>query len=147
MKYLLSAALLLMIATPLLAQRDDGTSMAPIMERAAGVVATLEKKNMEVVRMELDIVAGEKETQRYLSDAWEYGIIAVADDRVEDLDLYVFKEVDGEWVRVKKDDTEDASPMVIVKPSMTSLYKFVVKAHKYSEGFEAAHYALIIYHE
>lgn len=147
MKLLVCLAFLLSAALPVLAQRDDGTSMSPIIDRANTVVSMLEKKNMEVVRVELDIVAGEKETARILSDSWTYGAIAVADDRVDDLDLYVFKEVDGDWVQVKKDDTEDATPAVVIKPTSTSVYKFVVKAHKYANGATAAHYALVIYHE
>lgn len=147
MRALIGILFACLIAPVALAQRDDGTSMAPIMERAAAVVGMLEKKEMEVVRMELDIVAGMKETQRILTDEYTYGAIAVADDRVDDLDIYVFKEVDGEWVQVKKDDTEDATPAVVIKPNQTSLYKFVIKAHKYVGSYTAAHYALIIYHE
>jgi hypothetical protein len=140
-------AFALLVTHTAFAQRDDGTSMGSIIERANAVVERLEKKNYEVVRIEMDIVAGEKETQRYLSSDWTYGAIAIADDRVEDLDIYVFKEVDGEWVQVKKDDTDDAIPAVALQPKETSLYKFVIKAHKYADGYSAAHYALMIYHE
>lgn len=144
-----SVCLFLFIAASLAAsaQRDDGTSMQPIISRANAVVELLEKKSYEVVRLEMDIVTDEKATIRTLYDQWTYGAVAVADDRVEDLDIYVYKEVDGEWVQVKKDDTDDATPLVTIKPSSSSVYKFVIKAHKYSEGYSAAHYALVIYHE
>lgn len=148
MKHMLIAvAFLALSCTTMFAQRDDGTSMQPIIERANSVVDLLEKKNMEVVRIEMDIVSDEKATARVLSDSWEYGAIAIADDRIADLDIYVFKEVDGNWVQVKKDDTDDATPAVTIKPTSTSVYKFVIKAHKYNGEFTAAHYALLIYHE
>src|SRR4051812_31446067 len=105
MKTLLALLVLLTASTIAHAQRDDGTSMDPILKRAQIVIETLEKKEMEVVRVEMDIVAGEKETYRVLSSDWQYGAVAVADDRVEDLDIYVYKEVDDEWVLVKKDES------------------------------------------
>lgn len=144
---LVSLSLFLILGASASAQRDDGTSMRPIMLSTDRIVSALEEKNYEVVRIEMDIVAGAKETYRTLSDAWEYGAVAVADDRVEDLDIYVFKEVDGEWVEVTRDDTEDKIPAVTMKPSSTAAYKFVVSVPKYVEGFTAAHYALVIYHQ
>lgn len=141
----LAVALLAAPSTAEAQRRNDGTSMIPLLLKVVGADTLLENQNFEIVRIEMDIVSGPKDSYRTLTDRWTYGIIAIGDDRVADIDVSVYRELDGEWSLVTSDTDDGTLAMVTTKPSATARYKFVVNA-QFASGYTAAHYALIVYH-
>jgi len=144
---------LLLIVTALLITAgysfgQSETSMAPILEEAIPIIETIEGEGLEIVRMEYDIV-GEtaKTTYRYLHEGWEYAIIAFGDFRVKDMDVKVYKDVDGNWVEITKDEDVDATAIVTVTPSYTAQYMIEIECYEFEPGYSVAHYGLIICHE
>lgn len=124
------------------------TSMAPILEEAVPIIETIEDSDLEIVRMEFDIV-GEttKQSYRYLHEGWEYLIVAFGDFRVKDMDIKVYKDVDGTWVEITKDEDIDATAVVTVEPSYTAQYMIEIEVYEFEPGYSVAHYGLIVCHE
>tara|TARA_R110002073_G_scaffold279026_1_gene443134 strand:- start:422437 stop:422901 length:465 start_codon:yes stop_codon:yes gene_type:complete len=127
--------------------KDDnanGTSMMPIFNQAKNLITTLEEKNkLEIVKMEFDIVtAVKKTTWRTLAKDISYSIAAFGDYRVKDIDISVFKSVDGTWTRVIKDKKEDSYALVSVKPTKTEMYKIEISVYQFKDKYNAAHYGL-----
>jgi len=124
------------------------TSMAPILEEAIPVIETVEGENLEIVRMEFDII-GEttKASYRYLHEGWEYAIIVFGDYRVKDMDVKVYKDVDGSWVEITKDEDIDPMAIVTVTPSYTAQYMIEIECYEFEPGYSVAHYGLIVCHE
>jgi len=123
------------------------TTMRPIMLQAGYLTTMIEDTlGAEIVRVEMDIINQPKDSFRYLFEGWTYGIAAFADWRVIDLDVEIYKDVDGKWILIEKDDSTDNNPLIFVTPSATGQYRIHVKAYKFLEGFDAAHYGLIIFH-
>ncbi len=121
--------------------------MRPILADALPIVQQLEEEGMEIVKMDFDILSDVKTAYRELHEAWNYGIIAFGDYRFEDIDIEVFKDVDGSWVAIKSDTEAIPQAGVTVEPSATGTYRIDIKAYKFKEGFETGHYGLIIFHE
>ena len=98
-------------------------SMSNILELAAPIVELIEVENdQEIVRMEFDILsssASSKITMRTLYSGWTYGICAFGDYRISDLDIKVYKDMDGEPVLLKKDDDASDVAVVTIEPSST----------------------------
>ena len=127
--------------------KDDnanGTSMMPIFNKAKNLITTLEEKNkLEIVKMEFDIVtAVKKTTWRTLSKDVSYSIAAFGDYRIKDIDISVFKSVNGNWTRVVKDKKEDSFALVSVKPAKTEMYKIEISVYQFKDKHNAAHYGL-----
>jgi len=137
-----------MILTTGYAFSQSETSMAPILEEAIPVIETVEGEDLEIVRMEFDII-GEttKSTYRYLHEGWEYAVIAFGDFRVKDMDVKVYKDVDGTWVEITKDEDIDPMAIVTVTPSYTAQYMIEIECYEFEPGYSVAHYGLIICHE
>ncbi len=74
---------------------DRGTSMEPILAAAKPLVEEIEGGDYEIVRMEYDLIFGEKSTYRTLFDGWTYGIAAFGDYRIKDIDLSVYAKSKG----------------------------------------------------
>jgi hypothetical protein len=129
------------------AYSQSETSMAPILEVAVPIIETIEDENLEIVRMEFDIVGeSAKATYRYLHEGYEYAIIAFGDYRVKDMDVKVYKDVDGTWVEITKDEDIDATAIVTVEPSYTAQYMIEIQCYEFEAGYSVAHYGLIICH-
>jgi len=128
---------------------DESVSMKEIVEYFDVYVVYLEDSaGQEIVHMQADIITEEGVSfTRMLYEGWEYGITAFGDWRVEDLDIKVYKDVDGEWVEIVSDSETDNIPVVAVTPSSTAVYKIEVTVYKFTEGYTAAHYGLMFFHE
>jgi hypothetical protein len=145
--------LLLLIATCFLiifsfkakAQNPE-TTMRPMLEDALTYVDTIEKYGYEIVRMEFDLVTGTKTTYRDLYSSLEYTIWAFGDYRIADIDIIVYKDVNGQWVQVQKDNSSESSASVKITPSATGKFRIDVIAYKFKEGYSAGHYGLMIFH-
>lgn len=125
---------------------SDGTSMVPIMNVANPIIETVETEGLEIVRMEFDIIKTTKESYRTLHADLDYAILAFGDYRISDIDIKVYKDVDGNWFEITKDEDSESQALVTVSPSATGLYKFEIKAYEFIEGYSAAHYGLLICH-
>ncbi len=131
------------------AQAYDGTLMSPLYVTGAEYVAYLEKENMEIVRIEYDLVfsGSLKESFRQLTTDWEYGILAFGDKGIKDIDIKLYKDTGSGWELVTEDTSAENSAWITVKPTTTSMYKMVVVAYSFIEGYTGGHYGLIIFHE
>lgn len=129
------------------AYSQSETSMAPILEEALPIIEMVEDEDLEIVRMEFDIVGeSAKSSYRFLHEGYEYGIIAFGDFRVKDMDVTVYKDVDGTWVEITKDEDIDAIAYVTVEPSYTAQYMIEIEVYEFEPGYSVAHYGLIVCH-
>ena len=126
---------------------DKGTSMEPILAAARPLVEEIEDGDFEIVRMEYDLVFGEKSTYRTLFDGWTYGIAAFGDYRIKDIDLSVYKKSNGRWKLVEEDAENDDVATVTIKPRTKEEYKIVVSVYRFNKGYNVGHYGLMIFHE
>lgn len=144
----MAVALLLMLGTANASAQNSETTMQDIYEKGKGLVELLEETyNMEIVRIEFDLLFDTKETTRGFNSKYEYTVVGFADHRVEDLDITIYRKSGGNWVQVVKDTEADNSPIVQFRPTSGSQYKIEVKAYKFAQGYSAAHYGIIIAHE
>jgi len=118
-----------------------------ILGKLQAVIDEAEKRDMEVVRIEADIIRTTKETIRMLAPSFSYSIVAVACNRIEDIDIEVYENVNYEWVLINKDDDTEDVAAVAIQPSTYAEYKIVVKAYKFYTGYDVGHYGLAIIHE
>ena len=124
------------------------TTMTDIYERGNSIIEMLEDgHDMEIVRIEYDIVSSSKSTVRTLYSDWTYTIVGFADRRVADLDVVVYRKQGGRWVEVEHDTDTDNTPVVTITPSSTAEYKIEVSVAQFHEGESAAHYGLMICHD
>ncbi len=126
---------------------DRGTSMEPILARAEPLIERIENENLEIVRMEFDIISTEKETYRMLYEDWEYGIVAFGDYRIKDIDVAVYEKVRGKWKLVEKDAENDDEAMVTIKPYKDGEHKIEISVYKYNKDYSVGHYGLLVIHE
>ena len=68
----------------------NATSMMPIMGDALPVINYIEDTmNVEIVRIEYDLLFDKKITYRTLYKGWKYGIVVIGDYRIKKL-MYIF---------------------------------------------------------
>lgn len=147
MKKGLLILVLLMLTNSAFAIREDVT-MIPILKKSLDIIDIVENDNeMEIVRIEFDIVTDSKETYRTLTSDYEYTIVAFGDDRIKDIDVSLYRWNGEDWVLVKKDNDSKDIAVVSYKPRETATYKVVVSAFQYYRGYKAGHYGLIFFHE
>jgi hypothetical protein len=147
--FILSVFLVSIAMCPGLLQADEYTTMKNMLIDLAGYVEYLEDSlQQEIVHLQADIITDEgKSFTRTLHEGWTYGVAAFADWRVADLDITVYKDVDGQWVEVQKDEQTDNTPSVVITPSQAGIYMIELGVYEFSEEYTAAHYGMLIYHE
>lgn len=124
------------------------TTMNPVMENAKELVKYIEDDlEMEIVRMEFDILRTTKTTTRILSSGWTYCIIAFGDFRFKDIDVKVYRNVGGNWEIVEKDADASAIAVVTIEPQNEGEYMIEISAYSFESGYDVGHYGLIIAHE
>lgn len=138
---------IIFINTSVFCQTDDGRSMAPIINQSLSTIEKIESDGFEIVRIEYDILKEEKESFRTLYSGWTYNILAFGDYRVQDIDLEVYKFNDNDWDLIKNDTDESSAALVTIKPVVDGLNRVIVKGHKFTEGSNGCHFALIYFHE
>lgn len=145
-KHLLIAFLTLSTLSSFAITRE--TSMVPILSDADDIVKLFEQeKDMEIVRMEFDILSTTKSTTRVLSKGWNYFIIAFGDYRFKDIDLKVYRNDNGSWTLVDQDNESNEFALVAISPEYNAEYKIEITAYSFKEGYNAGHYGLVIAHE
>ena len=146
-KFLLLAVIFVLAASSAHAYRED-VSMYPVLKNSVDLISYIEEDlDMEIVRIEFDIVQTSKETYRTLTSDYEYTIVAFGDDRIKDIDVALYRYNGKNWVLVKKDNDSDSKAVVTYQPSETANYKIVVTAYSFVRGYSAGHYGLIICHD
>lgn len=150
MKKILMVIVFLFATMFTFAQSDDGRSMKPVMQTMWDVVCTAESNNLEIVRIEFDIVNKDvpKESYRILTNAWTYRVGIFGDYRTADMDIEIWKQKsDGTYEFIEKDSKTDPIAFVDFTPTSTGWYKFVVKCYRFNEGYTSAHYGLLVLHK
>lgn len=138
---------MLIIASNLIAA-NYSTTMTPIISKGEEVVKYIEDElNMEVVRMEFDILRDTKTTKRVLSKGWTYTIVAFGDFRFTDIDVRVYRKRQGDWQLVDKDNDSSAIAVVGITPTYDEEYMIEISAFSFKSGYDVGHYGLIIAHE
>lgn len=148
-KKLLLIAFAAAILLPAALQGDEYTTMKDIMLDLADYVVLLEDSlNQEIVHLHADIITEDGVSySRTLYSDWTYGITAFGDWRIADLDIIVYKDVDGQWVEIERDEEEDNNPTVMVEPTSDGTYSIDISVYSFSGDNTAAHYGLVIFHE
>jgi hypothetical protein len=126
-------------------QRSMGSD--GILGKLQIIIDAAENRDMEVVRIEADIIRTTKEIHRTLDPSFTYSIIAVGSNRIEDLDIEIYKKINGSWTLIKKDADSKSVAVVEIKPSSSEEYGIVVKAYKFYSGYNVGHYGLVISHD
>ena len=140
---------IMVLLLPLILLAGEDTSMKWVVSELADYVEFLEDLlDQEIVHMQADIITTDGISfTRTLHQGWTYGIMAFSDERIEDLDIILYIDDDGEWIEIERDDEEDNYPSVIIEPSETEVYLIDLDPYTFSEDYEAAHYGMVIYHE
>ncbi len=123
--------------------------MYDIIKKGQLIISLLETQDEEIVRAEYDLIYknSPKIIYRTLSSNYHYTITGFASsDRVEDLDIAVYKKVNGTWVVESKDTKTDATPMVNIKPAYTREYKIEIKVYSWVGSNDVSCYGLIVSH-
>ncbi len=127
---------------------NEYTTMSPIMEKGEEIVEFLENsQDQEIVRMEYDILTSTTSSYRTLTNNWTYTIVAFGDFRFQDIDVNVYRKVNGTWKPVTSDSDESSMAVVTVSPNTTGEYRIDITAYSFKDGYSAGHYGLIICHD
>jgi hypothetical protein len=148
-KKLLLAVFAAAMLLPAALQADEYTTMKDIMLDLAEYVVLLEDSlNQEIVHLHADIITTDGVSySRTLRAGWTYGVTAFGDWRIADLDVIIYKDVDGQWIEIERDEAEDSNPTVMVQPSSDGTYSIDISVYSFSGDYSAAHYGLVIFHE
>ncbi len=131
-------------------QSAKASNMYDLVKYGQEIVTLLESRDQEIVRAEYDLIheGSPKVIYRTLSSDYTYNIVGFSQsERVSDLDIVVYKKVNGEWVEVDKDTETDATPIVSVTPSYTREYKIVLRVYSWKNDYSVACYGLIVSHD
>ena len=127
---------------------DYSTTMAPVMSKGEDIVKYIENElNLEVVRLEYDILRTTKTTTRILSEGWTYTICAFGDFRFKDIDIKVYRNIQGDWQLINSDNDASAIALVKITPPYEGEYLIEISAYSFEPGYDVGHYGLIIAHE
>ena len=113
----------------------------------AQIIESEIESKVEIVRAEFDIITSSKETYRQLHSGYDYALIAFGDNRIKDIDIIAYKEVDGNWIEIAKDNSSTEYATLEVTPTYTGLYKIKIEAYEFETGYEVGFYSLIIAHD
>jgi hypothetical protein len=154
-KFLLFPLLFLVCAATLISTGKYAESRAlfrEAMAEGAGIVRLMESQDLEVVKVDMDLVntAVNKQTLKVLSTDFTYFITAVGQpSRIEDLDIALYYLNDGNATLVDKDQEADNSPVIKFKPYVAGTYVIQIIAAKMKKGYEQSmgFYFLTIAHD
>lgn len=125
----------------------NATSMMPIMGDALPVINYIEDTmNVEIVRIEYDLLFDKKITYRTLYKGWKYGIVVIGDYRIKKINVHLYKYVNDKWQFVRSGKGDSYFSLVNEEPLEKGDYLMQITADEFAEGYKAGHYAIIIYH-
>ena len=73
-------------------------------------------------------------------------IVAFGDFRFRDIDIKVYRYVNGYWQLIEKDMDAESVAAVSITPSYTEEYKIEISAYSFESDYNVGHYGLIIAH-
>lgn len=118
-----------------------------ILGKLRSIIDFAEDAGKEVVRVEADLIRTTKECTRRLDPSFTYTVTAVGSNRIEDLDIEVYKKVQGSWTLVERDNDNSNIAIVTINPDVYEDYKVIVKAYKFLSNYEVGHYGLVFVHD
>ncbi len=125
------------------------TSMMPIVSGIEETIKTVEKENVEIVRMEFDLIfeGKPKETLRTLVQGYTYGVLVWGDYKIKQMAVNVYKKVNGSWQFVITGTPSGSTTTAYVKIEETGEYKFEYHVIQLAEGFTGGHYGMLLIHD
>lgn len=133
--------------------QDSYIMFREIMKLGSIAVAAAEENNLEVVKIDIDLVGkgNPKQTLKKLSYGFNYAIIAVGSPtRIKDLDIKVYYLTnDGQQVLVAKDQSIESVAKVEFTPTVSGTYFIVIDAYEMAPGYlgTMGYYFLTIAHD
>lgn len=126
---------------------DKGTSMLPITFDVLDNIKAIEAENVEIVRIEFDLIFTTKEITRTLSSGYTYGAILYGDYRIKHLKLDVYKEVNGSWKYEGSGLFAEGICSISIPITETANYKFKLTASEFHKDYKVGHYGFILIHD
>ena len=147
MKKLFTTIFLVFFIFSAYSQTDEYKSMKIMLDSIKSMTTMIEKNNLEIVKIEIDLVLKdvEKTSYKILTTPWTYKVILFADWRVKNTKLEVYKMLDDKSYELVSKDNDSVS-IVEFTPKENAWYKFVINSD-FKDEFDTAHYGLIIVHE
>jgi len=139
------AFILLMIAVP--CSNVSAKGVEDVLSKIKATVALWEIVDYTVANIDIDQLSKNSDTRsltRKLYSGNKYQIIAIGDRNFTDVDLTVYKKVNGSWVNVGKDVDTSNVAIVELDCSYSTEYKFEVKAYSFAAGSGTGYYGLAI---
>lgn len=133
--------------------QDSYIMFREIMKLGSIAVAAAEENNLEVVKIDIDLVGkgNSKQTLKKLSTGYNYAMIAVGSpSRIKDLDIKVFYITsDGQQVLVARDQSVESVAKVNFMPTVAGTYIIVIDAYEMEPGYlgSMGYYFLTIAHD
>ncbi len=121
-------------------------SISDIYNQTPEYINLIENKyHNQIIRLEYDITTGVSSTYRYLAKDNVYGIMAIGDkSKIIDLDLAIFQNKNGNWIKVVEDTTTEGLAVLNFTPSISDIYKMEIYA-KFRAGVQYGFYSLMIF--
>lgn len=122
------------------------SSIMPIVDGLYETIATLEKENVEIIRIEFDNIIDKKSLIRKLSDNFTYGVMVYGDYRIKKIDVRILKKEKNDWELLESGENNGTSSIVHIEPNKTANYKIEIEIVEFAKGYTSGHYGLIIIH-
>lgn len=121
---------------------DSRQLFREIMQVGAVIVDQYEKRDLEVVKIDIDLVSKNvsKQTVKKLSRDFSYLISAVGQpSRIKDLDIALFSVgADGSTALLAKDNEIDNTPTIFFTPEISGDYIIVISTASMVSGYDDA---------
>lgn len=126
---------------------DKGTSMLPITFDLIDNIKALEAENVEIVKIEFDLIFTTKEIVRTLSSGYTYGAIIYGDYRIKKLKLDIYKEINGSWKHEGTGSFVEGICSISIPVIETANYKFKLTVSEFHNDYKVGHYGFILIHD
>jgi len=133
--------------------KDSYDLFREIMALGSILVTTAEKNDLEVVKVDIDLVGkgNPKQTLKKLSVGFNYAMVAVGNpSRIKDLDIKVYYITsDGQQILMAKDQAEESVAKVVFTPIASGTYLIIIEAYEMIPGYSETngYYFLCIEHD
>jgi len=125
---------------------ENGNSMRPIVNGIYETIASLEKENVEIVRIEFDRIIDKKASYRNFVSNFTYGIMVYGDYKVKNIEVKLYQKDQNTWKLIAKGENSGKSSIVHFEPDQSDIYKIEIEVLEYKPGYSGCNYGLIIIH-
>lgn len=145
MKIFKISFLMLMFVFFGLSRLNAQSDLQVMIETGVDIADELTKYNIELLRTEFDILnANEtKSSYRIFYAGQIYGVSGFG-ERIQDLDIIVYRSIENNWVEVARDKTSASDASVSIVPEITELYRIDIIAYTLKPNFLYGYYGLFI---